>query len=724
MEKESLYLKEHLKTEDYNKLKNLLSREPKNIELALAVALWNEHCSYRSSKIHLKKFQFSTKKEVAAIGENAGIINLGQGERVAFKMESHNHPSYIIPYHGAATGVGGILRDVFAMNARPLMLADYLCFGEPETAKDNHLRVDGVVRGIGNYGNCMGIPTLNGHTEFSKCYNGNILVNAMALGFLGSKNKEMNSGASGVGNYVVYVGSATGRDGVLGASMASASFGEAETDKPTVQVGDPFFGKQLMEACLLSMNKNLVVACQDMGAAGLTCSSFEMAEKGDVGLRLNLDKVPLRDQSMRVEDILLSESQERMLFICEPSKWKELKNIFDKFQLEIHILGEVLDHKDIEIYWEGKCLLKVDPKLFTSESPIENRPYEFPKPAARVSSEKFHLPEKELKNLLLQILKSPNGRSKSFIYEQYDQRVGTNTIKDSSYPIAVIRLPESGRELAVALGCRVPIMETDVEQGAKDSIFFPALELALRGFTPWAVTDCLNFGNPEKPKVMGEFVLCVETIARACKILDTPVISGNVSFYNESRDVNITPTPSIAMVGLKESSREISKSCFVNEKEKVYLLSSHQFLFPGSVKSFFPDFKNKNQAFGGLQDDLVNLFIDGMKELQEKVNFSSVKLVGKFGVPYALARMVLEEGVGFTLDKNFSLPLLEERLYEVLVSISSSEEKAFETEVKNLGLDCVLAGWTAGSHLTIKEHKWSLEELREAYYHSWEDISL
>ncbi len=724
MEKENLYLKKHLKEEDYKRLQNLLKRNPKNIELALAVALWNEHCSYRSSKIHLKKFQFPTKKETAAIGENAGIVSVGQGERVAFKMESHNHPSYIIPYHGAATGVGGILRDVFAMNARPLMLADYLCFGDPETAKDNHLRVDGVVRGIGDYGNCMGIPTLNGHTEFSKCYNGNILVNAMALGFLGSKNKEMSSGAKGVGNYVVYAGSTTGRDGVLGASMASASF-EEEVDKPTVQIGDPFFGKQLMEACLSAMNQNLIVACQDMGAAGLTCSSFEMAEKGSIGLKLHLDKVPLRDQTMRPEDILLSESQERMLFICEPSKWEELKNIFNKFQLEIHILGEVLDHKEIEIYWKDKCLLKVDPTLFTSESPVEDRPYEFPEPALRVSPKEFYFPEKELKNILLKVLKSSNGRSRRFIYEQYDQRVGTNTVKDSSYPLAIIRLPESGRELGVALGCRVPLMETDVEQGAKDSIFFPALELVLRGFTPWAVTDCLNFGNPEKPKVMGEFVLSVETLSKACEILDTPVISGNVSFYNESQDVNITPTPSIAMIGLKENSRKIPQSGFVKKKEQVYLLSSHQFWFPGSIKDFFPQVKNNNQAFGFLQDDLVNLFINKMKELQEKVEFSSAKLVGKFGIPYALARMVLERGVGFTLEKDFSLPLLGERLYEVLVSLSPSEEKNFKNEVKNLGLDCVLVGKTEeNSYLTIKKYQWSLEELQEAYYCSWEDISL
>ena len=715
-------LKKHLKQEDYDRLKKILHREPTNIEIVLAVALWNEHCSYRSSRIHLKKFQFPTKKKVSAIGENAGIVDLGRGERVAFKMESHNHPSYIIPYHGAATGVGGILRDVFAMNARPLILADYLCFGDPKTAKNNSWRVDQVIRGIGNYGNSMGIPTLNGQTEFSECYNGNILVNAMALGFLGSQDKPMDSKATGVGNYVVYVGSATGRDGVLGASMASSSFGEKEADKPTVQIGDPFFGKQLMEACLLAMKKNLVLACQDMGAAGLTCSSFEMAEKGEVGLKIQLDQVPLRDSTMTPEDILLSESQERMLFICKPSCWKSLKKIFDEFELEVCIIGEVLATKDIQLYWSKKCLLKVEPQLFTSGAPIENRPYQIPEPAHREDPSKFSLSETSLNQLLIDILKSPNGRSRRFIYEQYDQKVGTQTVQDSSCPLSVIRLPESQRELAVALGCRVPVMETDIEQGSKDSIFFPALELALRGFTPWAVTDCLNFGNPEKPDIMGQFVLSVETLAQSCKILDTPIISGNVSFYNESQEVNITPTPSVAMVGLKENNNPIPKSYFTKNQDRVYLVYSHQFWFPGSAQKFFS--KKEQQAFGGLQDELLHLFIHKIKDLQERVPFSSSKLVGKFGLSYALARMVLEGGVGFCLDSNFKLALLGERLYEVIISIPDSKDSIFKKEIMNLGLDVLFLGKTGDSKMTLRDNQWSIKELKDAYYCSWEDISL
>ena len=374
---------------DYDKLKQLLNREPETLERVLALALWNEHCSYRSSKKHLKKFQFPTRKKISALGEQAGTVDLGLGERVSFKMESHNHPSFILPYHGAATGVGGILRDIFAMNARPIALADYLCFGQPE-AEGNEVRVDGVVRGIGDYGNCIGIPTITGHTEFSSSYNGNILVNAMALGYLDSKTKAMDSKARGVGNYVVYVGSATGRDGILGADMASHSFEEGgDSARPTVQIGDPFFGKQLMEACLLAMEKGLVVACQDMGAAGLTCSSFEMADKGGLGLSLHLDKVPLRDKSLQPEDILLSESQERMLLICEPSKWEELKSLFEDQHLEVCILGEVLNQKEIELFWRGEQILKVDPKTWTSHAPVEDRPYVFPEPAPRALPKEF-----------------------------------------------------------------------------------------------------------------------------------------------------------------------------------------------------------------------------------------------------------------------------------------------------------------------------------------------
>ena len=707
--------KYRLSLSDYNRLKKSLGRPLKDIELALASALWNEHCSYRSSKTHLKKFQFSTDKTVSSLGENAGVVDLGRGERAAFKMESHNHPSHITPYHGSATGVGGILRDVFAMNARPVALADYLCFGSPESPGSKE-RVDGVIRGIGGYGNCIGIPTLTGQTEFSENYDNNILVNAMALGLLEPGRKVMSAGAFGVGNYVVYGGAGTGRDGILGASMASESFDENQDNRPAVQIGDPFCGKQLMEAVLTAMERDLILACQDMGAAGLTGSAFEMAAKGGVGLSLHLDKVPLRDSSLKPEDILLSESQERMLFVCKPSHYKELKAVFDKYRLELSVLGEVLREKHIALYLRGEELLKVFPENWNP--PVENRPFQKPEPAQRTHPKNFET-EKPLKNILLKILKHPMGRNREFIYRQYDQKVGTRTVWDSSSPTAVIRLDKTKRELAFALGCRPYLMRVDVREGAKDAIFYPALELALRGFTPWAVTDCLNFGNPEKPEIMGEFVLSVESIADSAKALNIPVISGNVSFYNETRGRDITSTPATALIGLKENNCALPESGFCGEGERVYLIENHQFCFSGLIAQVL---KRKTQAFGALQDELSRLFVFRILELTRKVPFNSARVVGKFGLLSALARMTLTNGTGFSAGE--IPPPFQERLYEVVVGIPPDREALFKEQTKILGLETRFLGETGGMKLKAGGMICSLEEIKQSYNTSWKDISL
>ncbi|MCY4513086.1 MAG: phosphoribosylformylglycinamidine synthase subunit PurL, partial [Bdellovibrionales bacterium] len=620
-------------------------------------------------------------------------------------------------FHGAGKAVGGILRDVFAMNARPIALANYLCFGSPKSSGSRE-RVNGVVRGIGGYGNCIGIPTITGHTEFSDAYDNNILVNAMAVGLLSSETKVMNSKARGEGNYVVYGGARTGRDGILGASMASESFQDTQDNRPTVQMGDPFYGKQLMEATLSAMEQNLILACQDMGAAGLTCSSFEMAEKGEVGLTLHLDKVPLRDLSMSPEDILLSESQERMLFVCTPSQWKGLKKVFDKYELELVVLGEILKEQKIELYWQEKILANIYPKQW--EPPLENRPSISPEPIPRIHPTKFEK-EEVLRDILLKILKSPQGRNRRFVYRQYDQRVGVRTVRDSSYPLAVIRLDETKRELAFTTGCRPHLMRVDVREGAKDAVFYPALQLALRGFTPWAVTDCLNFGNPEKPKIMGEFILSVESIASACKALDTPVISGNVSFYNEdSKGRNITSTPALVMVGLKEKTASLPSGGFSGQGEKVYLLRDFQFCFSGLAAQIL----NKNvQAFGALQDELSQLFVYRILELAQAVSFSSARVVGKFGLLYTLARMVMEKGVGFVSKESFSYPF-QERLYEIIVSVPSSEESVFQKQVKTLGLESYSLGETKGEDLQVGNMVCSLNEMNQHYNTSWEDVSL
>ena len=418
--------KYQLSSQDHQRLKSLLGHEPQTLEIVLALALWNEHCSYRSSKKHLKKFEFATKKNISGLGEQAGVLDLGQGEKICFKMESHNHPSFIIPYHGSATAVGGILRDIFAMKARPIALADYLCFAkssDPILKKEHAYRVDNVIRGIADYGNCIGVPTLTGYTEFSEDYNGNIVVNAMALGYL--EGEAMSSKAEGVGNYIVYAGSATGRDGILGADMASQSFEKDNSSaKPTVQIGDPFLGKQLMEACLLAMKNNWIEACQDMGAAGLTCSSFEMSDKSGLGLSLHLDKTPLRDQSLQPEEILLSESQERMLFVCKPEHYEDLKSLFQSYGLEISCLGELLPDKEIELYWKGKLVLKIDPKIFTSHSPVEDRAFKKPDPAQRVSQKDLDFAPKDPKAWLLESFILSTGAKPSVYFSAIRSKSG------------------------------------------------------------------------------------------------------------------------------------------------------------------------------------------------------------------------------------------------------------------------------------------------------------
>lgn len=704
--------KYRLSKEDYKRLKNLFGSHPPKLALALASALWNEHCSYKSSRMHLKKFRFTTEKKVSAQDENAGIVDLGQGEKVAFKMESHNHPSHIIPYHGAATGVGGILRDVFAMNARPVLLANYLCFGLPGNG-GQAARVDGVIRGIGGYGNCIGIPNITGQTEFSDSYKGNTLVNALALGLL--EDRQMSAKARGVGNLLVYAGAPTGRDGIFGAAMASESFGKKEGPRPTVQIGDPFFGKQLMEATLKAMKKNLVVSCQDMGAAGLSCSSFEMAAKGELGLNLHLDKIPLRDNSMKPEDILLSESQERMLFICHPKKWTQLEALFQSYQLEVVRLGEVIKEKTISLYWKGQKILKTDPLVFTEKAPLLKRPYKLPEAAPRILLKKPHpLSDREIKRILLKVLSSPQGRSRSFIYEQYDKKVGAKTVKHCPYPIGVLKLPKSCRLLGVALGCRSHLMSKDTEQGALDSVFYPALQLSLRGFTPWAVTDCLNFGSPEKPDIMGQFVLSIESIASALKALDVPVVSGNVSFYNDSQHESITATPAIGMIGLQEKEMPLPESGFAKPGQYVYLISSRQV--------YLSENKTKD-LYGALQPPLVTLFLNSIRKLSGENLFKSSRIVGKFGLLYTVARMVLENKVGFIFKKRFKTRLFGEWLYEVIVCMEKKNQKDFLKAFKALKPE--LIGETKVSkELQLENICWSFEELEKHYKKDWRDMSL
>ena len=671
-----------LTLEEYQRICTLLGRAPEGVEWAIFSALWSEHCSYKSSKWHLRQFASTLNKRVLqSEGENAGVLDLGQGERVVFKMESHNHPSFIYPYHGAATGVGGILRDIFTMGAKPIALADYLCFGAPYHKRTPSL-LEGVVRGIGDYGNAVGVPTVTGFTEFHSGYQGNILVNAFALGLLGPGEKVQLSAARGVGNLVFYVGAKTGGDGIHGATMASASFEKKESKKSKrnkeskeskeaeeseerekgskgiregnvdkadkankadgvdgvgevdereglgeklscVQVGDPFLEKLLMDACLEAIREGLVVSLQDMGAAGLTSSAFEMCEKGKIGMDLHLDRVPLRDSRLGPEEILLSESQERMLLVCQPQKEEALCTLFKKWGLEAVRIGTLCKESrkkpQVRLFWKGQKLTELSPEKVVTQAPVYQRPYEqvLPKPlspspsssslpsisnlapsfsapsssSASLSSSQeedqplpppFPLPLKG-KNLWENLCWQMSHWAlapRHWIYSQYDQRVGAKTMWDASHSLALLRLPHSGRLLGISLGGRPSLLRLHCQWGAIDAIAYPTLKMAVKGLKSLAFTDCLNFGNPENKKVMGDFVLSVQSITEACRVLDTPVVSGNVSFYNENTGAggadgadgidgaggssgsngvggnrvggNIDPTPATACVGIQE----------------------------------------------------------------------------------------------------------------------------------------------------------------------------
>ena len=679
---------------EYEKIKELLDREPQGVEWAVFSALWSEHCSYKSSKIHLKKLFNQSDRVLQSFGENAGIVDLGEGEKLAFKMESHNHPSFIEPYQGAATGVGGILRDIFTMGARPIALANYLCFGQPEASQMFHL-VDGVVRGIGGYGNCVGVPTITGQTNFHKSYNGNILVNAMALGLFTKDDPICLSKARGVGNKVVYVGAKTGRDGIHGASMASESFDEnSESQRPTVQIGDPFFEKLLIESCLEVMGKNLVVAIQDMGAAGLTSSGFEMADKGNVGLVLYLDEIPLRDSSMSPEDILLSESQERMLLICKPEKLGELTSVFKKWGLDAKAVGEVIEEPVIRLVWEEKILTELSPKKVVGEVPLYERDYEpwvlKNNPGVKeVFEDQSLLKNAPLKDLLFRV----EACDRKWIYRQYDQRVGTATGLDCSSPVGAVVLP-SKRCLATVLGCRPHLMRQDAWLGGMDSIVYPVLEMAAKGFKALAVTDCLNFGNPEKKEVMSEFVASLKGMNEACLAFGTPIISGNVSFYNETLGEGICPTPSTGLVGLRDSVKEIPNSGFQNSGDLILLVSLGESVSSGYFGELAPwadNFCRKGQS-GFFFNENLQILREKVEKLREVVNTEkphSSRVVGSFGLAYTLIRMGFEKKLGAVI-KTGQNPFVEP-LYQVL--LTTGPEKSLKLK-EELGV----RGDESGSH--------------------------
>ncbi len=655
----NLKLKKYrIKPEEYDLICKLLSRPPEGVEWALFSSLWSEHCSYKSSKNYLKLFKSDDPRILTEEGENAGVFDLGHDERIAFKMESHNHPSFIEPFHGAATGVGGILRDIFTMGARPIALANYLCFGDSESPRMKSI-LKGVAKGISYYGNCVGVPTVAGATHSEVDYNSNVLVNAFALGLFEKGQKMISAKAHGIGNLVVYVGAKTGSDGVHGASMASESFdSQIESKKPTIQIGDAYFEKLLIEACLEVLQKDLVVAMQDMGAAGLTSSSFEMAARGGVGFDLNLSEVPLRDSRMGPEEILLSESQERMLLICEPQKLAELQAIYQRWGLEFKVIGQVVKDRRIQLKWQNEVICEIDPDLIVEHSPRYERPHH------QLQVQDL----KGLKNHLSQ--EEKNWTDPKWIYRQYDQRVGLRTETGAGDPVASLRL-KSKRNLGIVVGARPWLLKMDPKLGAYDAAIEPCLKLIAQGFYPQAMTDCLNFGNPEKVDVMSQFVAAVEAISEVSKIWKAPVISGNVSFYNETESRNIIPTPAVAVVGLKSSSDLKIRSTFSAEGLAVGVLFLQKLSDTFDVQKIF---------------ELANGFFQELS----KGHVKSARLVTEKGLQYCVAKM---SESGFGLNQNENQP--EACLYQYVV-------EAGPDFWKNLKIPHALIGMTVKTNSGVK----------------------
>ena len=572
-----------LSEEEYAKVLHALGREPNLVELGIFSVMWSEHCSYKSSRLHLKKLPTEAPWVICGPGENAGIIDIGMGpngvgQAAIFKMESHNHPSYIEPYQGAATGVGGILRDVFTMGARPVANLNALRFGRPDHPKMKSL-VRGVVAGIGGYGNCVGVPTVGGETNFHKAYDGNILVNAMTVG-VADQDKIFYSAATGIGNSIVYVGSKTGRDGIHGATMASADFGDdIEEKRPTVQVGDPFVEKLLIEACLELMATDAIVAIQDMGAAGLTSSSVEMATNGKAGIILDMDKVPCREEGMTPYEMMLSESQERMLMVLQPGKEAMAEAIFKKWELDFAVIGEVTDTGHMVLTFEGETVCDIPLGPLAEDAPLYDRP------ALSLEDYKVWAAVKPLGNIpgntdlradLLKLMACPDLASRRWIYEQYDSQVGADTLQKSGGDAAVVRVHGTQKALAMSTDCSPRYCFADPYEGGKQAVAETYRNICAVGATPLAITNCLNFANPQRPEIMGQIVGCLEGMGDACRALDYPIVSGNVSLYNESKATGggsaILPTPAIGGVGLMLDHTKMATIAFKAAGDVIWLI--------------------------------------------------------------------------------------------------------------------------------------------------------
>jgi phosphoribosylformylglycinamidine synthase II len=650
---ENIALEHGLNKPEYKKICELLKRTPNLTELGIFSAMWNEHCSYKSSRLHLKNLPTKGKKVIQGPGENAGVIDIGDDDAIVFKIESHNHPSFIEPYQGAATGVGGIMRDVFTMGARPIANLNSIHFGSPQHKKTKNL-LRGVVQGIGGYGNCIGVPTIGGQTSFDESYNGNILVNAMTLGLV-KKNKIFYSKAAGINKPVIYVGSKTGRDGIHGASMASAVFDEKiEEKKPTVQVGDPFTEKLLLEACLELMEGDSIISIQDMGAAGLTSSSIEMASKGKLGIELNLNKVPCRESNMTPYEIMLSESQERMLIVLENGKENDAKKIFDKWNLDFSIIGKTTNSKKIELFYDDKKVAEIPVNTLVENSPMYDRKWKKAKLPKKNKFSKENFKNLKIGNVLTKLLSNPNICNKEWIWEQYDHTVMGDTIQKPGSDSGIVRVHGTDKAVAATVDSSAVYCFAHPLTGGKQVVCESWRNLISVGAEPIAITNCLNFGNPEKDTNMGEFVECVQGIGEASKYLNFPVVSGNVSFYNETKDKGIKPTPAIGGVGLIKNFKNMITMDFKKVDNIVLVIgktegSLDQSIFAREILNIKngppPEINLFNEKNNG--ETVLNLI--------KKKLIMSAHDISLGGIMVAIAKMCIKSKKGIKLKKTNQL---------------------------------------------------------------------
>ncbi|CAM5592199.1 phosphoribosylformylglycinamidine synthase subunit PurL [Mycolicibacterium aubagnense] len=716
-----------LKPDEYQRILELVGREPTFTELGIFSAMWNEHCSYKSSKKWLRTLPTKGPRVIQGPGENAGVVDIGDGDVVVFKMESHNHPSFIEPYQGAATGVGGILRDVFTMGARPVAAMNALRFGAPDHPKTRHL-VAGVVAGVGGYGNSFGVPTVGGEVNFDARYNGNILVNAFAAG-LAKADGIFLSQAKGVGLPVVYLGAKTGRDGVGGATMASAEFDDKIDEKrPTVQVGDPFTEKCLLEACLELMASGAVIAIQDMGAAGLTCSAVEMGAKGDLGIELELDKVPVREERMSAYEMMLSESQERMLMVLRPEKEQEAEAIFRKWGLDFAIVGKTTDDLRFRVLHQGEEVANLPIKELGDQAPEYDRPWV--EPAKRAPLAANDIPQADVADALLKMLGGPDLSSRRWVWEQYDTLIQGNSLQIPGGDAGVVRVDgHATKALAFSSDVTPRYCEADPYEGGKQAVAECWRNLTATGSLPLAATDNLNFGNPERPEIMGQFAKAVTGIGDACRALDFPIVSGNVSLYNETNGQGILPTPTIGGVGLIDDWSKMAKVGFAGEGEVILLIGGPAGWGSHLAQSIYMrDIHNRSDGPPPPVDLAHEKKVgDFMRKLIRSGAATAVHDLSDGGLAVALAEMAMASGIGATvpgLSDTNPIPVFfgeDQGRYLVTVKFAgqSEELQALWNEAKALGIFAPWIGNTGGSELKLGSARAiSIKDLKAAH-ESW-----